>query len=712
MNDASDGPAASALDRSSGQHRSTPAVDAARADLLDVVALARSPLLAGLDDQALGAVLARLGRSSVAAGTVLARAGDPDDALTFVLEGSARVVHRGSSVAVLGPGACFGERVLAGAAVHPATVTAESSLRVARLGRSDLDALERTAPRVALHLVRALLRRSTTEHHAFAGLPPGEPDGRSAGELLAREHDGAPVVGAVLAGRAISLGARVPIDAGLVPLTTRSWIGRDIFRRSAGLLLLEAAVNAELPDLCLGPSITTGRVVTMEQPVSIEIVAALSRAMRSLIEDDACFVEETWSVDAAIAMFEQQGWSDAAALLGSWREPTIQLVRCGALRALATGPMLPRTGMLDRISIAPYPRGLLLDYGEPIRGVLARRPVDTLLLEQKAPRYGAEMTRAERPWLRLLGATSVGAFNRACISGRLREIVHASEAYHEKHIAKTADEVAERGDVRVILVAGPSSSGKTTFIKRLKVQLQVNGLHPVELSLDDYYKGRAEVARGPDGEQDFEALEALDLKLLDDHVGRILSGERVTTARFDFVTGVSLPAGGPEVALGTRDILLVEGIHGLNPGLLGDEHAGVFRLFVHVATSLPFDHLSWLEPADVRLVRRIVRDRHRRGTSTADSLARWTSVRRGERLHIHPFQGNADRIFDSSLVYEAAVLKVFAERYLLEVPREHPELASAERLRRLLDPVVPIHPDHVPPTSILREFIGSSGFSY
>jgi uridine kinase len=186
----------------------------------------------------------------------------------------------------------------------------------------------------------------------------------------------------------------------------------------------------------------------------------------------------------------------------------------------------------------------------------------------------------------------------------------------------------------------------------------------------------------------------------------------VKTARFDFPSGKSDPRGGPELSLGPGELLLVEGIHGLNPRLFGEADESVFRVFVHVATSLPFDRLSWLEPADLRLIRRIVRDRHRRGATAAESLARWPSVRRGERMHIHPFQGHADRIFDSSLVYEAGVLKVFAERYLLEVPRGHPEFGAAQRLRRMLDPIVPIEADHVPPTSILREFIGQSGFSY
>jgi uridine kinase len=716
------------LDRTNHQAHAT--ADALDTDLADIAALAQSPLIAGLDSEALGAILERVNRFSASAGTVLARAGEPDDALTFILEGSAHVlrserslsgnprVHESRSTPhsrVLERGDCFGEGVLAGAAVHSVRVTAVTEVRAARLGRGALDELEKTHPRAALHLMRVLLRTFVQKESFPSSSPPttGQTGPlQCAGDLLAPYDDGAPVVGAFVGNRAVSLSTAVSPNSRVAPITTRNWIGRDIFRRSAGLLLLEAAARVDLSELQLGPSITTGRVVLAEEPVRAEQVAALSDAVNALVAEDAPFVEEIWSVDAAIRLFESQGWHDAMALLATWREPNITLVQCGAVYAISTGPMLPSTRWLRGISVTPYHSALLLDFGEPIRGVLPKRPVSTLVIEQRAPRYGAEMTRMEQKWLTLLGTTSVGAFNHACISGRVRELVHISEGFHEKHIAQTADDVKRCKDVRIIAVAGPSSSGKTTFIKRLKIQLEVNGIHPVELSLDDYYKDRDQVARDPHGEQDFEALEALDLELLDDHIRRLLSGERVATARFDFVSGRSFPAGGPVMALAPGDVLLVEGIHGLNPSLFGANEAGVFRVFVHVATSLPFDRLSWLEPADLRLVRRIVRDRHGRGTSTAESLARWTSVRRGERLHIHPFQGNADRIFDSALVYEPAVLKVFAERYLLEVPRNHPEFGAAEHLRRLLDPIVPIHPDHVPPTSILREFIGSSGFSY
>lgn len=512
---------------------------------------------------------------------------------------------------------------------------------------------------------------------------------------------------------AVSLSAPVADDAAVTPITTLMWEGREIYRQSAGLLLLAAAERLGLANVRLGPSITTGRLVHLDHPDPASIAAQLNEMVASLVRLEIPIEEEIWDVDDAIEMFNARGWEDAALLLQSKRETAVTLVRCDAVRALATGPVLPSTKALGEVAVMPYPGGLLLDFGAPIRRGLVRRPFQTMMLERRSPRYGAEMTLDEKRWLKLLGVTSVGSFNRACIQGRVSDIIHVSEGFHEKHIAQAADEIKERRGVRVIAIAGPSSSGKTTFIKRLKVQLEVNGIHPVEISLDDYYVDRERSARDEKGGYDYEALESLDLGMLDAQMTRLLAGDRLRVARYDFVTGRSHPEGGAEVSLGREEVLLVEGIHALNPSLLPSvERDKLFRIFVHTATSLPFDRLTWLEPADLRLVRRIVRDRHQRACPAADNLARWPSVRRGERLHIHPYQGNADRVFDSSLVYEASVLKVFAERYLLEVPRDHAEHAAAQRLRRLLDPLVPIDTDHVPPTSILREFIGKSGFSY
>jgi uridine kinase len=246
------------------------------------------------------------------------------------------------------------------------------------------------------------------------------------------------------------------------------------------------------------------------------------------------------------------------------------------------------------------------------------------------------------------------------------------------------------------------------------VQLEVNGVRPVGLSLDDYYVDRERCPKDDNGDNDYEVLQALDTTLLQDHLRRILAGEAVATAHFDFKTGRSSPAGGPTMQLKPGEVLLIEGIHGLNPALVGDAVAPekVFRIFVQPSLCLPFDALTSVMPADVRFIRRIVRDRHARGTRAEDNIQRWASVRRGEGRHIFPHQHHADVVFDTSLGYEMSVLKVYGERYLLEVPAEHPAASTAYRLRGLLDRFVAIYPDHVPPTSILREFIGGSGFEY
>ena len=332
-----------------------------------------------------------------------------------------------------------------------------------------------------------------------------------------------------------------------------------------------------------------------------------------------------------------------------------------------------------------------------------------------APERDGGMVREHQRWLRALDLQSVGAFSERCIDGRVSQIIRVAEGFHEKQIGRIADQIAAaRERIRVISIAGPSSSGKTTFIKRLTVQLQIDGVNPVAFSLDDYYVDRERNPRDQRGEWDFEVLEALDLALLQDHVRRLLAGETIRTARYDFKTGLSDPAGGPELRLRAGDVLMLEGIHGLNPRLLDGiprpgEH---FRVFIHPATTLPFDRLTRVSATDLRLLRRIVRDRHQRGSRAADNIARWPSVQAGEREHIYPFQNQADVVFDSALVYEPAVLKIYAERYLLEVPPDHAAYPTAHRLRHLVERFVSIHPDHVPPTSLLREFIGGSGFEY
>jgi uridine kinase len=308
----------------------------------------------------------------------------------------------------------------------------------------------------------------------------------------------------------------------------------------------------------------------------------------------------------------------------------------------------------------------------------------------------------------------VGAFNRACIEGSVPRLIRVNEGFHEKSIGQIADRIVGSGSgTRIVCIAGPSSSGKTTFIERLKVQLHVDGKNPIGVSLDDYYRDRERTPRDEKGELDFEALHALDLPLLNEHLLRLLSGEPVRLARYDFATGTSRPSAGAELALGRDDLLMLEGIHALNPELLGESGRGrAFRIFVCPLGLPAIDELTRVHGSDLRLLRRIVRDRHTRATNAEQSILRWPSVRRGERAHIFPFQHLAEAVFDSSLLYELSVLKVFAERYLLEVPQTSTAYPTAFRLLALLDRVVTIYPDHVPQTSILREFIGASGFEY
>jgi uridine kinase len=693
----------------------------------DAAVLRRNSLLAPLVADDVVALLQHLEIVAVAPGMTPL----PDatmDALWFVLEGRIRVMRTGAEEVELLPGSDFGALSLAAVGAQPTRILALTAARLARLTHRQFEALARVRPSAAFDLSRSLLARigrellelrvRTEESARHAGGVTGAAASTGcevrAADLVAREVDGALVVAAMLDRQAIPLDRMLPADAPVTPITTRTWEGREIYRRTAGLVLLEAARLIACGPVQLGPSITSARVVLVAGGTDpVALADQLGRTMRDLIGRDLPVREERWNLERAIEAFSRQGSEDAVKLLAFWQEPVVSVAICGGVVALSPGPMLPRTGMLGDVNVLPHPQGLVLDFGSVIRRELPKVPSSTRVMELRAPRYGADMTRLGQGWLEAMGTTSVGRFNEACVSGKVKELIHVSEGFHEKRFAIIADEIKRRDDVRIIAIAGPSSSGKTTFIKRLKVQLQVNGLRPVELSLDDYYVDRERSPRDATGAYDFEVIEALDRRLLDDQVRRLLAGEPVSVARFDFALGKSRPDAGPRTSLGPSGVLLVEGIHALNPTLLESTSARqTFKIFVHPATAISFDHLSIFEPADVRLLRRIVRDRHQRACPAADNLARWPSVRRAERVHIFPFQGEADAVFDTSLAYEVSVLRIYAERYLLEVPRAHPEFSAAYRLRHLLSSWVPIHPDHVPPTSILREFIGGSGFSY
>lgn len=712
----------------------------------DLEILSRSPLLRGLELRELSAFLDLLDQVAMAPGTCVIREGEEGDYMFFVLEGEARIRRGQLELRPVFPGDHFGEIAMLGSGRRAASVEAHTTMRLARLSRARYHSLAERHPKIALHFTQALassLGRQLTEMTDNVGLlayqrsiprhlqvevrRAGEAlvvgTGTIAGTLLPREVDGALVVAATLNRRPASLETAITSDADLGVLGVDAMEGRAVFRRSAALVLLEAARrSASDVVLRMGPPLENGQVVRVErlrgEPDGAGLAKSLTGAFARLVKDDIALRQEVWAVEEARAHLLEHGWTSGAALLPSRRETTTTLLSCGETFALGMGPVVPRASFLGGVSITPHPDGLLMRLGptvDPFMPALRGTILDPLASEAACPRYGGEMAVLARTWLAGTGVTSVGGFNAECVSGRVDELIRVAEGFHEKWIGRIADEIARRRDqVKIIVIAGPSSSGKTTFIKRLVVQLVVNGIRPREISLDDYYVDRERTVKDEEGEYDFEAFEALDVELLQTQLRRLVAGEKVKTARYDFVSGKSFPSGGKELALEGGDVLVLEGIHGLNPELVGATvpPEGLFRIFVQPSTTLPFDRLSVLPPEDLRLVRRIVRDRHSRNYTAAETILRWSSVRRGELRHIFPFRPNADMVFDSALVYEMSVLKTYAERYLLEVPEEHPAFTTAFRLRNLIDQFVAIYPEHVPPTSVLREFIGGSGFEY
>ena len=685
----------------------------------------------------------------VETGTVVVQEGELDRAMYFVLDGSASISRRGLELDEITRGEHFGELALIADRPRAATITATTRVELAVLTRERFDDLARQYPTLALSVVQSLvggvaarlidmtdnvglllhersLPRRTTLDVTVAGRPRRARTGTPLEDLLPKYDQGRLIVAALVDKKALSLVSPLSSDCTVEALTADHWEGQRIYRHSQALVLLAAGRRVDRSlRLRMGHSVGFAQRVIAEgvNPGDLGRVAAdLERTMREMIEEDSLIREEWWTVDEAKAHFAAAGWHDVAQLLDLWREPAVPLVACGEVYLLSFGALLSSAGKLSKeFRVLADDGALLMVYGTP----LAEGP---LLSESTAPSASAarvqharavsqqasSMTRDQDRWLETLSITSIGAFNRACIGADVSQLIRVSEGFQEKRIGRIADDIHSRGaSVKVVCIAGPSSSGKTTFIKRLRVQLQVNGINPVSVSLDDYYVDRDETPRDEEGDYDYEAFEALRVPLLQEHTSRLLAGETLRTARYNFATGASNAEGGAEISLGERDILMLEGIHGLNPMLLSTLPAdSVYRVFACPLAQLPFDRLTRVHASDVRLIRRIVRDRHTRGATAAMNIMRWPSVRAGERKHIFPYQHHADAVFDSSLIYELSVLKVFAERYLLEVPQSDAAYATAFRLLGLLDRFVTIYPDHVPPTSILREFIGGSGFEY
>jgi uridine kinase len=558
--------------------------------------------------------------------------------------------------------------------------------------------------------IRLTAPRETVHARLGDGRIYEAPPGTTLGEILrAAFPDGdaarASVVAAIVDGRLRELRTPLVSDADVTPVLVTDADGARIYRRSLAFLLVTAAAEVfpEADVMIEHSAPTVGGyfcAVRGRAPFSHEDLRALEARMREMVAADEPIEKSVVPVSEATQLFHSRGELDKARLLAHRRRDTLVLYELRGRRDYFQGYMVPSTGCLRGFGLEWFPAGFLLCFPHQAR------PLEVAHVEPYPKLF--EMFEEAGEWLDKLGIRNAGSLNDAIQEGRLQEISLVAEALHEARIAKIASEIVAGGDrIRLVLVAGPSSSGKTTFSKRLAVQLLASGRHPFPVALDDYFVDREHTPRDEHGEVDFEALHALDVRLFNEHLLALMSGHTTTLPRYSFVLGRREP--GQTVTLTRDHVIIVEGIHGLNPALVPDlPKEVVYRVYVSALTQLNLDRHNRVSTADSRLVRRIVRDAASRGYSAAETIRRWPSVQRGEKQHIFPYQEHSDAIFNSSLVHELAVLRSAAEPLLLQVRFEDPEYVEANRLLSFLQWFRPAPPDPVPDNSILREFIGNS----
>jgi uridine kinase len=514
----------------------------------------------------------------------------------------------------------------------------------------------------------------------------------------------APTVAALIDNELRELSYRVEGDIEVSPITMEHSDGFRIYRRSLAFLLV-TAVHELFPEatVYVDHSLTFGGYfcqVQGREPFSAEELAQIEARMRQMVDADEPIRKSRVPLSEAIALFSARNDEDKVRLLSRRRKSYLALYDLRGFRDYFHGYMVPSTGYLTVFSLQTYPPGFVLRFPRTNPPMQLQPVVDYKKLVTVFREYGE--------WMSLMGVRDVGRLNEVIASERAREVILVAEALHEQRVARIAEEIASRqGQVRLVLIAGPSSSGKTTFSRRLSIQLLANGLRPFALEMDHYFVDREKTPRDEEGHFDFESLSALDVPLFNKHLLQLLDGQQVTLPHYNFKTG--LREMGQTVRLQPDHIIIVEGIHGLNPNLVPNIPPEVtYRVYVSALTQLNIDKHNRVPTTDTRLIRRIVRDAAYRGYTAQQTLDRWGSVRRGEKTWIFPFQEHADVMFNSALVYELAVLKPFAEPLLLQVtPGTRPHVET-KRLLAFLEWFEPMTPDLVPDNSILREFVGGS----
>ena len=512
------------------------------------------------------------------------------------------------------------------------------------------------------------------------------------------------IVGAIVDHNLRELTFPISADATVEPIAMSDTDGARIYRRSL-TFLLEVAFLELFSDwtLTIDHSVSSGGYychVPEQEPFLQARLDELETKMRSLVDLDEKLVREKVPLEDAKAFFKKHGQKDKLQLLNYRQDDNLVLYNLHGKRDYHHGYMVPSTGYLKWFDLKLIGQGFVLRF--PRRhapGKLSPMPSYPQLLTA-FQQYGH--------WLETLGIQSVGALNETIQDGRINEVILVSEALHAQQISRIASAIRDRkDDVRVILIAGPSSSGKTTFSKRLTIQLLAEGVSPYAFEMDNYFVNREDTPKNAEGKYDFESLDAVNRTLLNDHIKRLTAGERVQLRKYNFRTGINEP--GEEVQLEPGQMIILEGIHGLNPKLLEDVPSEqTYRIYVSCLTQLNLDRHNRISTTDTRELRRILRDARDRGYSAQQTISNWEMVRQGEKNHIFPYQENADIMFNSALAYELTALKPLVEPLLRMVPYGTREYIEAKRLFKFLQWFLPIEQKFIPDNSILREFIGDS----
>ena len=517
------------------------------------------------------------------------------------------------------------------------------------------------------------------------------------------------VLGALVNNKVRDLTYRIHKPAIIDFFDYSSTYGHDMYVRSLYFLLCKA-VDDLLPrsvKLHIKHSISGGRYCTitnMDEPLTEDLVSRLYQQMRKLVDKDLPIERVGMLTPDAVKLFQDHGLEDKFELFKNRDRIFTSVYALGDVVNYYYGFMVPSTGYLKMFGLEKYESGMLLK-------VPSSKNINVLPKTRHLPKLFSVYQR-QKEWAEQMGVPYVYEMNRLVAEDKALDTILMAEAFQEKRIASVADAIKNRPEVKMVLISGPSSSGKTTTCKRLSVQLGVLGYHPVQISVDDFFVERDETPKDKNGKYDFEALEAVDLPLFNKTLADLIAGKRVELPIFDFANGTKLWTG-KSIQLDEKSIMVIEGIHCLNPKLTEQVPDEVkFKIFVSALTSISIDRQNPIPTTDNRLIRRIVRDYNYRGYSAVDTLRRWRSVRHGEEKNIFPFQENADEMINTSLIFELGVLKPYATAFLNEVPETCVEYAEATRLLKFLSFFKTIPEVAIPGTSILREFVGGSKFNY